>query len=111
MSGNLTAAEMAEFERAHNAGVESFGKRDYKVLVDLRGVAAPFGPDATVVMENTKRYSSAHGNFRGSAVLVATKFIGLQHQRTSMSGGVMETELITDDETQAMRHLQTVDRR
>jgi hypothetical protein len=67
-------------------------------------------PEASTALEGSKRHSNAKPNFRGSAVLVDSKVIALQHERTSVATGVMPTELITDDEVAAFAHLSVVER-
>jgi hypothetical protein len=62
------------------------------------------------MMEQCKRYSSQHANFRGSAVLATSATVAMQHRRTSMSGGVLDTELITENEAAAWKHLESVRR-
>jgi hypothetical protein len=62
-------------------------------------------------MEEAKKYSASRPNFRGSAVLVASATIAMQHRRTSIGGGVMDTELISDDEAELRAHLARVHRR
>jgi hypothetical protein len=59
-------------------------------------------------MEQAKIYSSKRPNFRGSAVLVNRATILLQHRRTSASGGVIDSELLSDDEAECKRHLASV---
>jgi len=44
-------------------------------------------------------------------VLVASALIAMQHRRTSMDGGVMSTELISQDIRALEQHLRTVYRR
>jgi len=109
LEGTLAAHEMAEFVRAHNAAIDAFRGADYRVFCDLRHMR-PLSPDAAAVLEQAKTYSSSRPNFRGSAVLVASKIIALQHQRTSVSGGVMSTELISEDEAACWDHLARVRR-
>jgi hypothetical protein len=109
LEGSIDVVEMRKFERAHNAGVDSFFGQDYRVLCDIRELL-PFSPAAADLMEQCKEYSSRQSNFRGSAVLVKKQIIALQHQRTSVGGGVMDTELITDDVAAAEAHLANVHR-
>jgi hypothetical protein len=96
-------------ETAHNRAVDGTRGADYKVWVDLRGLET-LKPEATEVMGQAKRHSSTHPNFRGSAVLVSRATILLQHQRTSISGGVIDSELLSDDEEECKRHLASVNR-
>ncbi|HZU84243.1 MAG TPA: hypothetical protein VE987_15040 [Polyangiaceae bacterium] len=103
----LDTEEMRAFVDAHNRAVDAMNGRDYKVWVDLREMA-PISPEAAELMAQAKRYSSTRANFRGSAVLVAAATVALQHRRTSVSGGVMDTELISSDEQECRRHLASV---
>ncbi|SRR5579883_1797015 len=107
LRGVLDTEEMRAFVDAHNRAVDAMNGRDYKVWVDLREMA-PISPEAAELMAQAKRYSSTRANFRGSAVLVAAATVALQHRRTSVSGGVMDTELISSDEQECRRHLASV---
>ncbi|MBX7195824.1 MAG: hypothetical protein K1X94_27465 [Sandaracinaceae bacterium] len=109
LTGRLELEEMREFVSAHNAAVDGFRGRDYRVFCDLRALA-PLSPEATAEFERAKAYSAARPNFRGSAVLVTSSIVSLQHQRTSVTSGVMNTELITDDEARCWDHLGKVQR-
>jgi hypothetical protein len=109
LAGSFTEDEMRAFVDEHNAAIDAFEGRDYRVLCDIRELR-PLPPECTALFEKAKAYSSAHKNFQGSAVLVASKLVALQHQRTSVSGGVMSTELITEDEKACMEHLAKVRR-
>jgi hypothetical protein len=107
LTGALQTEDVREFVVAHNAAVDAMRGADYKVWVDLRGMD-PLSPEATEVMEQAKIYSSKHPNFRGSAVLVNRATILLQHRRTSVSSGVIDSELLSDDEAECKRHLASV---
>jgi hypothetical protein len=107
LTGSLQTEDVREFVVAHNAAVDAMGGADYKVWVDLRGMD-PLSPEATEVIEQAKIYSSKHPNFRGSAVLVNRATILLQHRRTSVSSGVIDSELLSDDEEDCKRHLASV---
>ena len=110
LSGALTETEMQDFVTAHNRAVDEYGGRDYKVWCDISELA-PLRPECAAIFEQAKRYSSAHDNFRGSSVLVSSAMVALQHRRTSTGGGVIETELISEDVAMLKRHLQQVYRR
>ena len=107
LTGALQTEDVRDFVVAHNAAVDAMRGGDYKVWVDLRGLD-PLSPEATEVMEQAKIYSSKHPNFRGSAVLVNRATILLQHRRTSVSSGVIDSELLSDDEAECRRHLGSV---
>lgn len=109
LEGTMSAEDMRAFVADHNRGVDSFRGADYRVLCDIRKLA-PLSPEAATSFELAKAYSASHKNFQGSAVLVESKLVALQHQRTSVSGGVMSTELITDNEAACHAHLATVRR-
>ncbi len=109
LTGTFSEDEMRAFVAAHNAAIDAFGGKDYRVFCDIRELR-PLSPACAELLEKAKAYSSAHSNFQGSAVLVASKLVALQHQRTSVSGGVMDTELISEDEEQCMAHLARVKR-
>jgi hypothetical protein len=110
LTGVVDATDVKNFVAAHNRAVDSMRGADYKVWVDLRGME-PLSPEATEIMEQAKRYSGRHPNFRGSAVLVSRATILLQHRRTSVSGGVIDSELLSDDEAECKRHLASVYRK
>jgi hypothetical protein len=106
----LTLEEARAWLDAHNRAIDGYRERDYKVWVDITALA-PLGADAAEIVEQGKRYSSSRPNFRGSAVLVSSATVAMQHRRTSMSGGVIDTELISDDPDALRAHLRVVDRR
>jgi hypothetical protein len=111
LTGIIRADEMAEFVVAHNRAIDAMQGQEYRVWVDLRGLAA-LSPEATKLMEQAKRYSAGRPNFQGSAVLVSSggAVAALQHRRTSVGGGVIDTEFTSDDEQECLRHLATVKR-
>jgi hypothetical protein len=110
LSGTLTPDETRAFLTAHNRAIDGYRGRDYKVWCDLSALA-PLSPECAALMEEVKRYSSKQPGFRGSAVLVSSATVSMQHRRTSVSGGVMGTELISDDAAVLREHLRTVYRR
>jgi hypothetical protein len=110
LEGVFTSEEMAAFLAQHNAGIDAFGGKDYKVFCDIRRLH-PLSPACAALLEEAKRYSNQHLNFRGSAVLVSSATIALQHRRTSTSGGVMGTELISENERALWEHLEKVYRK
>jgi hypothetical protein len=107
LRGSLKLEEVREFVALHNAAIDAKRGADYKVFVDLRALE-PLSPEATELMEESKRYSNQHPNFRGSAVLASRATILLQHRRTSVSSGVIDSELLSDDEAECRRHLASV---
>jgi hypothetical protein len=109
LSGVFTTQEMQEFVKAHNAGVDACGSKPYRVFVDIRDLA-PLSPECTATMEKAKQYSAGRNNFQGSAVLTSSSVVAMQHRRTSQSGGVLETELLSDDEAECWDHLAKVKR-
>lgn len=110
LEGPFSLDEMSAFVTAHNGAIDRLAGRDYRVFCDIRKLST-LSPAVAEVFERAKRYSSAHDNFQGSAVLVANAIVALQHRRTSTSGGVMDTELISEDEDALWRHLEQVRRR
>lgn len=106
----MTVAEMTAFVDAHNRAIDSYAGSNYKVWCDIAKLQT-LDPDCAKLFEKAKQYSSAHPNFRGSAVLVASAVIAMQHRRTSLGSGVMNTELISDDVAALEHHLRTVYRR
>lgn len=108
--GSIKPVEMESFLAEHNAAIDAFGGRVYRVLCDVRRMS-PLSPQASVAFESAKAYSAAHMNFQGSAVLVDSALVALQHERTSTTAGVMSTELITDSEEAALNHLSNIDRK
>lgn len=108
--GQLSTQDLTDFVEAHNRAIDSFGTRDYKVWVDMSEME-PLSPAASVIMEQAKRYSHAHPNFRGSSVLISKSTVGLQHRSSSIRSGVMSTEMIGEDEDVLREHLRTVYRR
>ena len=107
LRGRFSAAEMRAFVAAHNAAIDKLEGADYKVFCDIRELV-PLSPDCAALLEQAKRHSDAHKNFRGSAVWVAGAVVSMQHARTSRSSGVMGTELISSDEAALRDHLAKV---
>jgi hypothetical protein len=107
LEGRVTDDEMASFYEAHNAAIDAFDGADYRVLCDIRALL-PMSPTGAQWMERAKAYSASRSNFRGSAVLTSSAVVALQHERTSVSGGVRRTELITNSEEAAWAHLRQV---
>jgi len=110
LDGRLTLDEMTAFVDAHNHAIDSYGGRDYKVWCDISKLLT-LSPECAHVLEKAKHYSNAHRNFRGSAVLVASAVVALQHRRTSADSGVLSTEMISQDVNALEHHLRTVYRR
>jgi len=104
MEGYFSLTEMESYLNEHNAAVDSFHGLPYRVFVDIRKLQA-LSPACSELQEKAKRYSAGKSNFRGSAVLVSAGIIAQQHERTSLNSGVMSTEIITVDESEAKRHL------
>src|SRR5215510_5658800 len=109
LEGNFSTADMREFVAQHNAGVDSFGSKPYRVFVDIRALQ-PLSPECTALMEKAKQHSASRPSFQGSAVLASSSVVAMQHRRTSTSGGVMDTELISDSEEACWQHLAAVKR-
>ena len=105
----MSAEEMQAFAAAHNAAVDAFQGGDYRIFCDIRKLS-PLSPEAAVALEQAKGYSAKQTGFRGSAVLVVGKLVAMQHQRTSVASGVMNTELISEDEAACWAHLAQVKR-
>jgi hypothetical protein len=110
LQGMLTVAEMKAFVEAHNRAIDAYGTQDYKVWCDIAEML-PLAADGSALFEAAKRYSGEHKNFLGSAVLVSGATTAMQHRRTSVAGGVMATELISEDPAVLRAHLCTVNRR
>jgi hypothetical protein len=102
--GAPSPEDMAELVVAHNAAVDSFGGAAYSVFCNLQEMKV-LSPESAAVFEQAKAYSGEHDNFRGSAILVASAVVGMQHRRTSITGGVIETEMISGDEEALWEHL------
>jgi len=109
LEGTFNVSEMREFVFAHNAGVDAFGSQAYRAFVDIRALQ-PLSPDCAVELERAKLYSAAKPNFQGSAVLATSAVVAMQHRRTSASGGVLDSELISDSEAACWEHLARVKR-
>jgi hypothetical protein len=109
-AGAFSDDEVRTFVAAHNAAIESLGKKPYRVFVDLRQML-PLSPSAAEIMEQSKRFSASKANFRGSAVCVASSLIALQHRRTSAEAGVADTEFSSTSEDECWEWLRKVERR
>lgn len=109
VEGALSLDEMRAFVRDHNAAIDATQGAPYRVFCNLRNML-PLSPEASQLFLQAKQYSASHRNFEGSAVLIASSLIAMQHRRTSVEGGVMNSELITDEETECWAHLRRVHR-
>lgn len=109
LSGTFSLDDMRAFVEAHNAAVDGFRGKEYRVWCDIRALA-PLAPDVAEELERAKRHSASQKGFRGSAVHVTSAMVALQHKRTSISSGLMDTELISDDEDALRAHLSMVRR-
>jgi hypothetical protein len=107
--GSPSQQQMKEFLEQHNRAIDEYRGAPYRVFCDLREMV-PLSPEAATCFQAAKEYSSSHTNFQGSAVLVASSTVAMQHRRTSVEGGVMETELISDNEAACWAHLRRVRR-
>src|SRR5687768_7917614 len=107
LEGTFTSPEMEELVAAHNKAVDSFQGGEYRVFCDIRDLKA-LPPACAELFESAKAYSAAQAGFQGSAVLVKNKIVALQHQKTSVMSGVMNTELISHSEEECRAHLKTV---
>jgi hypothetical protein len=107
LEGTISSAEAHAFVEAHNKAIDRLHDRAYGVFGDLRALR-PLSPEAADIVEQAKRYSASKRNFRGSAILVKDAVVALQHRRTSITGGVMATELISHDENECREHLAAV---
>ena len=109
LEGLVSVEDMLAFVRAHDSAIDAYAGKDYRVFCDIRGLR-PLSPECTTLFEAAKAYSARHRNFRGSAVLVDSSLLALQHKRTSVASGVISTEIITDDEKRCWDHLARVHR-
>ena len=107
LEGRFTVDEMMAFVTAHNRAIDEYLSSDYKVWCDISKLLT-LGLECAALFEKAKQYSNLHSNFRGSAVLVSSAVVALQHRRTSLEGGVMNTELISQDVGALEQHLRTV---
>jgi hypothetical protein len=105
--GNISEEEMRAFVLEHNSTIDAYAGADYKVWCDISQMR-PLGQAAANLLESAKKHSASKPNFRGSAVKVSSATVALQHRRTSIGGGVMSTELISDDEDELRAHLKKV---
>lgn len=110
LEGQLSVEQMEAFLRAHNAAVDAYRGATYRVFCDIRELI-PLSPPAAALMERAKAHSASQSTFMGSAVLTSGSLIAMQHRRTSVTGGVMDTELISEDETACWQHLREVTRK
>lgn len=109
VDGTLDLEEMRAFVREHNSAIDAMHGAPYRVFCNLRNML-PLSPEASHLFLQAKQYSASHRNFEGSAVLIASSLIAMQHRRTSVEGGVIDSELITDDESECWTHLKKVQR-
>jgi hypothetical protein len=109
VSGALTVEEVTAFVKAHNLAVDRYKGCEYREWCDIAELAT-LRQEVADVLETAKRYSNQQPNFRGSAVLASSATVAMQHRRTSITGGVSDTELISDDPAALRAHLRDVKR-
>ena len=109
MEGSFSVPEIMAFVVAHNAAVDFFGGAEYRVFCDIRELRA-LNPACGEQFEKAKAHSAGQAGFQGSAVLVSSKIVAMQHQRSSVMSGVMSTELISHSEEECRAHLASVRR-
>jgi len=107
--GSLSVDEMKRFVEDHNRAIEELKGAPYRVFCDLRAML-PLSPEAAAGFQAAKAFSASQPNFQGSAVLVSSSTVAMQHRRTSTEGGVMDTELISDNDSACWEHLRIVRR-
>lgn len=110
LRGCMSVEEMKRFVAEHDAAITALKGAPYRVFCDLRELA-PLSPECTALFGSAKAFSARQPNFQGSAVWVSSSVVSMQHRRTSQESGVMDTELITDDEGACWKHLRRVSRR
>lgn len=107
--GSPSTAEMQEFVERHNRAIEAYQGAPYRVMCDLRELQ-PLHPEVAALFAQAKSFSRAQPNFQGSAVLVSSATVAMQHRRTSVEAGVMDSELISDQAAACWAHLKRVRR-
>jgi hypothetical protein len=109
LSGLMSEADMQRFVAEHNAAVDSYRGRPYRVFCDIRELH-PLSPECAALFEQAKAHSASRFNFQGSAVLAVSSVVAMQHRRTSAASGVLTTEFFSDDEAKCWAHLRQVRR-
>jgi hypothetical protein len=110
LEGSFSPDDARAFLHEHNRAVDRYAGRRYAVFGDLRGLRL-LSPECAELVEQAKRHSAAQHGFLGSAILVENHIVALQHRRTSVSGGVIATELISENESDCRKHLEMLKRR
>ncbi|MDB4976669.1 MAG: hypothetical protein JWN48_5010 [Myxococcaceae bacterium] len=109
LHGALSVEEVQQLVAEYTVAVEALRGAPYRVFGDLRNML-PLSPEAASAYQSAKAASALQPNFQGSAVLVASSVVAMQHRRTSIEGGVSETELISSDEAACWDFLRRVQR-
>lgn len=104
LSGALAADDMLRYSAEIADAIQTLKGVPYCIFCDSR-LQLPLSPEAAAVLSSAKEFSAAQPNFIGSAVLVSTSMVAMQHRRTSTEGHVMGTELISDDPAACWKHL------
>jgi len=104
LAGTMSIEEMRQFGAAAGKAIQSVGGAEFQIFCDIRALKV-LSPECTKMFETAKGYSASLSNFRGSGVWVANSTTALQHKMSSVKGGVMKTELISDDEQALWAHL------
>lgn len=104
LAGLMSVDEMRQFVAAAGKAIQGLGGAEFQIFCDIRELKV-LNPECTRLFESAKAYSGSLSNFRGSAVWVANSTTALQHKMSSLKGGVMKTELISEDEQALWEHL------
>jgi hypothetical protein len=104
LTRQITPASMRALMRANAQALGAIAGDEFRVLVDLRGIA-PLDRDAAELFTDIKRSAQALPGFRERVVLCDSATVAMQQRRTSIEEGTSEIELITFDDGDARRML------
>lgn len=99
------AAHVRALTRAHTQALLATSGAQFRVLVDLRGLA-PLDNEAAALFSEVKRAGQALPGYLGRVVLCDSATVAMQQRRTSLEDGTADQELITFDADEARRYLQ-----
>lgn len=104
LTRQVTSANLRAIMRANAHALAATAGDEFRVLVDLRGLA-PLDHEAAVLFSEVKRSAQALPGFVERVVLCDSATIAMQQRRTSIEDGTAEIELITFDDGDARRLL------
>jgi hypothetical protein len=104
LTRQVTTVNLRAIMRANAQALAATHGDEFRVLVDLRGLA-PLDRESAELFSDVKRAAQALPGFKERVVLCDSATVAMQQRRTSLEDGTAEIELITFDDGDARRML------